>query len=193
MFKHAQIFNQHRQSSITVKQSLACSLMKTCLTLSGLLLLALTTLTPAYGETDTQAIKLEAIELIGRLQRLQQQLLFPAYTQVSIFLSLADNSAVDPQSLSLEIDKLKLSNHVYTQAEIRALRAGGIQRLYSGNITMGEHKLRVSLNQAQADGSVRTHDIEHPFSKDEKIHIIEIILGEDTQSNKPPIEIRSRH
>jgi hypothetical protein len=158
-----------------------------------LLLVALTSLTPAYSETDNQAIKIEALELLGRLQRLQQQLLYPAHTQVSIFLSLADNSAVDPQSLSLEIDKLKVSNHVYTQAEIRALRSGGIQRLYSGNISMGKHKLRVSLKPAQDDGSVRTHVIEYPFSKGEKIHTIEIIVGEDTQSNKPPIEIRSRH
>ena len=165
--------------------------MKQCLKLSGILLLALTSAAPAYSETDTQAIKTEAIELLGRLQSLQQQLLFPAYTQLSIFLSLADNSPVDPQSLSLEIDNLKVSNHVYTQAEIRALKSGGIQRLYTGNITMGKHKLRVSLNQAQDDGSVRTHNIEYPFSKDEKIHTIEIIVGKDT--NEPPIEIRSRH
>ena len=154
--------------------------------------LALASASPAYSETDTEAIKSQAIELLGRLQRLEQQLLYPAHTQVSVFLSISDNNPVVPQSLSLKIDASTVTHHVYTQAELKALKSGGIQRLYTGNIPMGKHTLRLSLDEAQAGGRVRRHDIDYPFEKDEKISHIEIVVGKGP-SNRPRIEIRSRN
>ena len=160
-----------------------------------LLMLALVPATPAYSETsgkpavDTEALKSEAVDLISRLQRLEQQLLYPAHTHVSVFLSVAENSLANLNSVSLEIDNNKVSDHVYTQKESSALNAGGVQRLYSGNILTGKHELRGSLKQVQEDGSVRTHEFEHTFTKDGSAENIEIIYD----NVKPHIQIQSRN
>ncbi len=160
-----------------------------------LLILALVVTAQARSETaekaaaDTEALKNEAVDLISRLHRLEQKLLYPAHTRVSIFLSAAQNSHIDPHSVSLEIDNNKVTDHMYTQTETSTLRSGGIQRLHTGNMLMGKHRLRVSFKQIQKDGSVRTHELEYKFDKDEKAEYIEIIVD----SKKPHVMIKTRN
>lgn len=150
---------------------------------------------PAHSETggnpaaDTDAIRYEAIELVNRLYRLEQELLYPVHTQVSVFLSVAENSRVQPHSVSIAIDGGKVTDHLYTQKEIEALNTGGIQRLYTGNIPLGNHKLRVSFRQSRKDGSVQADTLDYKFNKDETAENIEIIVD----SRKPPIAIQSRN
>jgi hypothetical protein len=157
------------------------------------LVLALVLASPAHGETgkaaaDTEAVRSEAVELINRLHRLERELLYPAHTRVSVFLSIAANSRALPHSVSVEIDGSKVTDHVYTQKEIDALHAGGIQRLYTGNTLTGKHKLGVSLRQTAKDGSVRTHALEYRFNKDVNAENIEITVND----SKPYIVIQSR-
>jgi len=159
-----------------------------------LLMLALVPASPSYSETngkpgvDVEALTLEAVDLISRLQRLEQQLLYPAHTHVSVFLSVAENSQARLHSASLEIDDDRVNDHIYTLKETSALNAGGIQRLYTGNVLMGNHRLRVSLRLVQEDGSVRTHELEYKFTKDESAENIEIIFDDV----KPHILVQSR-
>jgi hypothetical protein len=153
------------------------------------------TTAPVRSETadkaavDTEALKYEAVDLISRLHRLEQKLLYPVHTRVSVFLSAAENSHINPHSVSLEIDNSKVTDHMYTQREVSALKSGGIQRLHTGNMLMGKHRLQVSFRQTQKDGSVRTHELEYKFDKGEKAEYIEIIVD----STKPYIVIESRN
>ena len=100
--------------------------------------LALTAPLTARSETggkpgvDIEAVKQEAVELISRLHRVEEQLLYPAHTQVAVFLSVADNSPVAPSAVSLALDDKEVVSHIYSERENDALRAGGIQRLYTG-------------------------------------------------------------
>jgi len=158
-------------------------------------MLVLVPASPAYSETsgkqvvNTEALTSEAIDLISRLHRLEQQLFYPVHTHVSVFLSVVENSQAKLHSVSLEIDGNKVTDHIYTQKETLALNSGGIQRLYTGNILMGKHKLQVSFRQVQKDGKVRTHQLEYKFTKDENAENIEIIIDDE----KPRIVAQSRN
>ena len=186
---------QHRLREHPAMQTYAGRLSHKRVLVNGLLILALVVTAPARSETadkaaaDTEAVKYEAVDLISRLHRLEQKLLYPAHTRVSIFLSAAQNSPVDPHSVSLEIDNNRVTDHMYTQREVSALKSGGIQRLHTGNILMGKHRLQVSFRQIQKDGSIRTHKLEYKFDKDDKAEYIEIIVD----STKPYIVIESRN
>jgi len=164
-------------------------------TLFLLLMLALVTASPAYSESggkpavDTEALTSEAVDLISRLNRLEQQLFYPTHTRVSVFLSVAENSQARLHSASLKIDDNSVTDHIYTQKETGALNAGGIQRLYTGNIMMGKHRLQVSVREAQKDGSVRLHELEYKFSKNDHAENIEIIFD----NVQPHIVIQSRN
>ena len=159
-----------------------------------LLILVVVPASPAYSETNvnravnTEALTSEAVDLISRLQLLEQQLLHPAHTQVSVFLSVAEDSQARFHSVSLDIDEDRVTDHIYTDKETRALNSGGIQRLYTGNVLMGKHRLRVSVMQVQEDGSARTHELEYTFTEDESAANIEIIFDDV----KPHIAVQSR-
>ena len=43
--------------------------------------------------------------------------------------------------MQINVDGKNISNHLYTQREINALKRGGVQRVYLGNIASGKHEL----------------------------------------------------
>ena len=47
----------------------------------------------------------------------------------------------DLDSVEINIDGKNISNHLYTLREIKALKRGGVQRIYIGNIASGKHEL----------------------------------------------------
>ena len=92
-------------------------------------------------EKQVQSLKKEVLELNKELFILEEDLLFPANTQFSIFLSMDIGQLFDLDSVQINVDGKNISNHLYTQREINALKRGGIQRIYLGNIASGKHEL----------------------------------------------------
>ncbi len=92
-------------------------------------------------EKQVQDIKNEVLNLNKELFILEEDLLFPANTQFSVFLSMDIGKLFDLDSVEINIDGKNISNHLYTQREIDALKRGGVQRIYIGNIASGKHEL----------------------------------------------------
>src|SRR5687768_2374619 len=99
--------------------------------------------TPEFKSLDqeVQALKKDVVELNKDLFVLEEELLFPANTQVAVFVSLdvGDFFAVD--SVTLKIDDEEVANYLYTAREAEALARGGVQRMYVGNLKVGKHEL----------------------------------------------------
>ena len=53
----------------------------------------------------------------------------------------APKPVFDLDSVQLKLDNTVVGNHLYTEREINALKRGGVQRFYIGNLTSGEHEL----------------------------------------------------
>lgn len=140
---------------------------------------------------DAEAIKSEAIELINRLRQLEHQLLYPAHTRLSVFVSVTENSTLEPRSIRLVLDDETVTRHRYSDREANALRSGGIQRLFTGNTTAGKHRLNVSFDALRKDGSTSTYQAEYRFNKDSNAATIEIVVGSD-KTGKQAVTIRSR-
>lgn len=88
-----------------------------------------------------QSLKNEVLELNRDLFVLEEDLLFSANTQISVFLSVDADDLFKLDSVQLKLDDKIVSNYLYTDREIDALKRGGVQRLYIGNLTSGEHEL----------------------------------------------------
>ncbi len=88
-----------------------------------------------------QGLKQEAIDLNRDLFVLEEELLFPASTQLAVFLSLDVGEFFQLDSVQVRVDDKIVTNHLYTDREVAALRRGGVQRLYLGNLRAGEHEL----------------------------------------------------
>jgi hypothetical protein len=105
---------------------------------------------PATGEppADTRALdetvqdlKKDVVDLNKELFVLEEELLFPANTQVAVFVSMDIGEFFALDSLSLKIDNKEVANYLYTPREAEALLKGGVHRVYLGNLKVGEHQL----------------------------------------------------
>jgi len=92
-------------------------------------------------DTRIQDLKKQVLDLNRDLFLLEQDLLFPANTQFSVFVSMDVGMLFDLDSVQLKIDGAVVGSHLYTEREIKALQRGGVQRFYIGNLTSGEHDL----------------------------------------------------
>ena len=90
---------------------------------------------------DVQSLKKEVIDLNKDLFVLEEELLFPANTQVAVFLSLDLGTFFQLDSVQLRVDNKEVSNYLYTEREVDALNRGGVHRLYLGNLKVGKHEL----------------------------------------------------
>lgn len=92
-------------------------------------------------DTRLQDLKKEILDLNRDLFLLEEELLFPANTQFIVFLSMDVGKLFALDSVQLRINDTVVANHLYTERELSALRRGGVQRFYMGNLPSGEHEL----------------------------------------------------
>jgi hypothetical protein len=86
------------------------------------------------------------VDLNRELFVLEEELLFPANTQVAVFVSMDIGEFFALDSLSLKIDNKEVANYLYTPREAEALLKGGVHRVYLGNLKVGEHQLVAFFN-----------------------------------------------
>jgi hypothetical protein len=92
-------------------------------------------------DQEVQALKKEVLDLNRELFVLEEELLFPANTQVAVFVSMDVGEFFALDSVTLKIDNKEVANYLYTQREAEALLKGGVHRVYIGNLKAGDHEL----------------------------------------------------
>jgi hypothetical protein len=92
-------------------------------------------------DEEVQDLKKLAVDLNRDLFLLEEELLFPANTQVAIFVSMDVGEFFGLDSVEIQLDKKDVTNYLYTAREVDALIRGGVQRVHIGNIKAGEHEL----------------------------------------------------
>lgn len=92
-------------------------------------------------DTRVQQLKAELVRLNRDLLVLEEELLFPAGTQVAVFVSLDVGSFFELESVQVKLGNQVVGQHLYTPAEVAALRRGGVQRLWLGNLKSGTHAI----------------------------------------------------
>jgi len=88
-----------------------------------------------------QDTKSEVIQLNRDLMVLEEELLFPANTQVAVFVSMDVGLLFGLDSVQVKVDDKEVANYLYTPSEVQALHRGGVQRVYLGNLRAGHHDL----------------------------------------------------
>ena len=92
-------------------------------------------------DSRIQDVKGDVIRLNRDLMVLEEELLFPANTQVALFVSMDVGKLFSLDSVQLTLDDKVVSNYLYTPLEVQALHRGGVQRMFVGNLKAGEHTL----------------------------------------------------
>ena len=97
--------------------------------------------TSAGLDERVQQAKLDVIKLNRDLLVLEEELLFPASTQVALFVSMDVGKLFELDSVQIKLDDKLVTNVLYTPAEVQALHRGGVQRVYLGNLKSGNHEI----------------------------------------------------
>ena len=106
----------------------------------------MTTTSPAGNpDADIQSLKKDVLKLNRELFMMEEDILYPESTQFTVFVSLDSGKLFDLDSVQLRIDDKIVANYLYTNRELTALKKGGVQRLYQGNIKSGNHEITAFL------------------------------------------------
>ncbi|HEY2684443.1 MAG TPA: hypothetical protein VGI93_13085 [Steroidobacteraceae bacterium] len=92
-------------------------------------------------DQEVQGLKKDVVDLNKDLFVLQEELLFPANTQVAVYVSMDVGAFFALDSVQVKIDNKEVKNYLYTAREAQALLKGGVQQIYLGNVKVGKHEL----------------------------------------------------
>jgi hypothetical protein len=92
-------------------------------------------------DAEVQALRREVVDLNRDLFMLEEDLLFPASTQVAVFVAMDVGTFFAVDSVELRVDDKEVAHYLYTEREQEALKRGGVQRLWLGNMKAGEHEV----------------------------------------------------
>lgn len=90
---------------------------------------------------QVESLKEAVLTLNRDLLILEEELLYPASSQVAVYVSMDIGQYFALDAVKLMIDNQLAASELYTDKQTRALFRGGVQRLYIGNLKTGEHEI----------------------------------------------------
>jgi hypothetical protein len=139
-------------------------------------------------DEQVQEIKSDVLSISEELSRLEEKLLYPSGTQVAIFVALAEGDQMRLDAVRLQIDGKLVAHHIYSFKELEALRKGGVQRIYVGNVTAGDHQLEVLVNGKLEGGTDFTRTERFTVRKEVKPKLVGLTLA-GPRAGKAPIAL----
>jgi len=127
-------------------------------------------------DEQVQDIKKDVLSISSELNLLEEKLLYPSNTQVSFFVSFSGDKDFRLDSVEIEVDGKVVAHHIYSFKELEALREGGMQRIYTGNVRTGAHQLKVGFIGKSSLGNEYKKVESHQFNKGVGPGIVEIAL-----------------
>jgi hypothetical protein len=116
-------------------------------------------------DEQVQEIKSDVLTISRDLALLEERLLYPSNTQLAVFVELAAEQSFRLDAVRVEIDGAPVAHYIYTFKELEALQGGGVQRIYTGNVTTGSHTLTVAVNGKLSSGRDFSSTESFSFSK----------------------------
>jgi hypothetical protein len=134
-------------------------------------------------DEQIQEIKSDALRMSAEMSQLEEKLLYPSGTQVAIFVALAKGDTMRLDAVRLQIDGQLVAHYIYSAKELQALRKGGVQRIYVGNVATGDHKLDVLVDGKLEGGADFSRTGEFTFRKEVKPKLVGLTLAGPRSSN----------
>jgi len=133
-------------------------------------------------DESLQQLKKEVLSLNRDLYVLKEELLFPANSQVAVFLSLDVGRFFSLDAVSVEIDGKEIASYLYTEKQVDALVRGGVQRLYMGNVRNGEHEIVAVFTGKDPEGRDFRRAASLVFEKTAEPKYLELAINDSTKT-----------
>jgi len=136
-------------------------------------------------DEQVQEIKSDVLSIAAELSQLEEKLLYPSGTQVAIFVALAKGDSMRLDAVRLQIDGQLVAHYIYSAKELEALRKGGVQRIYVGNVATGSHQLEVLVDGKGEGGTDFSRTERFTFRKEVKPKLVGLTLAAPNSSTTP--------
>jgi hypothetical protein len=141
-------------------------------------------------DQEVQGLKKDVVDLNRDLFILEEELLFPANTQVAVFLSMDVGDFFGLDSVQLKIDQKEVINYLYTPREVEALLRGGVHRLYLGNLKVGKHELVAFFSGKGPNDRDYKRGASLTFEKGIGAKYLELKINDRQRKQQPEFEIK---
>jgi hypothetical protein len=139
-------------------------------------------------DEQIQEIKSDVLRITAELSRLEEKLLYPSGTQVAVFVSLVKGDTMRLDAVRIKIDGQLAAHYIYSFKELEALRKGGVQRIYVGNVATGDHQLEVVVDGKLEGGADFSRTEHFAFRKEVKPKLVGLTLA-GPNAGKTPITL----
>ena len=136
-------------------------------------------------DEQVQEIKSDVLGIAEELSLLEEKLLYPSGTQVAIFIALSPGNSMRLDAVQLQIDGQLVAHYIYSAKELEALRKGGVQRLYVGNVSSGDHRLEVMIDGKAPSGEDFSSTEQFSFRKDVQPKMVGVTLAGPDSGSTP--------
>ena len=145
---------------------------------------------PAGLDQRVQDIKAEVIRLNRDLLVLEEELLFPAGTQVALFISMDVGKLFELESVQIKLDDKVVASYLYTPLEVQALHRGGVQRIFVGNLKAGEHAIDAFFTGRGPHTRDYKRGVTLKFDKGTDPKYIELRIKDSLAALQPEFEVK---
>jgi len=146
--------------------------------------------TPATLDNRVQDAKSDVIKLNRDLLVLEEELLFPANTQVALFVSMDVGKLFELDSVQIKLDDKVVAAYLYTPLEVTALHRGGVQRVYLGNLKTGTHELVAFFTGKGPHDRDYKRGATVKFEKDTNAKYIELRIQDAMGKLQPEFDVK---
>ncbi len=136
-------------------------------------------------DEQVQDLKKQVLDLNRDLFLLEEELLFPANSQIALFVSVDVGDFFLLESVKIEVDGKEVSHYLYTEREAEALLRGGVHRVFLGNLKTGEHELVAFFTGKGPHERNYKRGAEYTFTKKLGAKYMELRVS-DRQSKQQP-------
>lgn len=139
---------------------------------------------------EIQGLKKSVVDLNKDLQLMEEELLFPSSTQLSIFVSLDIGQFFTLESIKVKINGKQVATHLYSDKQRQALARGGVQRLYLTNLNLGKHKIVAFFTGIGPNGRAYKRATELEFQKSKGSQFLELAIVDDSAKQEAQFNIK---
>ena len=145
---------------------------------------------PLNTDAEIQDLKQQVLELNRDLFILEEELLYPGDTRLSVFVSLDAGELFSLDAVQLSIDGEVVTHYLYTDHQLQALQRGGVQRLYTENVKAGAHELVAVFTGKGPHGRDYRRATELVIDKQRGSKNLELKIVDNAVTGQPDFKVR---
>lgn len=140
-------------------------------------------------DEELEQLKEDTLSLNRDLLILEEELLYPASSQLAVYLSVDLGDFFHLDSVRLQVNGERTAAQLYTDQQREALHRGGIQRLYLGNLSSGEHEISAVFTGLGPEQQAYKRGAKLTVEKTQEPLVLELRIVDSERKLQPVFEI----